>query len=163
MRFLLFENLDPQLGPFLTAMGHEAVHINPDGSEYLTDDLTFDLAEQYDALVILDSHDRGDEWIATYREIIMREIRIVRVKMTHHFTADVLFETVRVMMAKFEEWIRYLEETDCHLITISHRGTKVNGTRREGVSDLLSRSVARSAQRAATVHSEIDPTSQAIC
>ncbi len=148
MRFLLFENLDPQIAPLLTAMGHEAVHINSNQGERLTDDLTYVLAERYDALIIIDSHDRGEEWVATYREIMLREIRIVRVKMTHHFSADVLYETARVIMARFEEWIRLLEETDHCLITISHRGTKVDGKSREIVSEMLSKTVARSFQRA---------------
>ena len=135
MRFLLDEDMDPQLAQVLRALRHEADHVRDLGEAGATDERVAEMAAGYDVLVTMDLYRQHAEWVKVY-EALLSSIRILRLRFPGNAPAGLMAQ-VRALVWKWSEWEHALERLDTRLITISAVGARVRPMTADQVAELL--------------------------
>lgn len=135
MRFLLDEDVDPQLAEVLRALRHEADHIQGLGVSGATDQEVARLASAYDVLVTMDLHRQQAEWVSIY-EGLLSSIRIIRLRFPGRAPTDLMAQ-VRALVWKWSEWEGAFTHLETRLITIGSAGASVRVMTAEQIADLL--------------------------
>ncbi len=135
MRFLLDENVDPQLAEVLRALRHDADHIQSLGASGATDQEVARLASGYDVRVTMDLHRQQAEWVNIY-EGLLSSIRIIRLRFSGQSPTDLMAQ-LRTLVWKWSEWEQAFADLEARLITLGSAGASVRMMTADQIAELL--------------------------
>ena len=136
MKLLLDEAVSPRLATVLTALGHPSEHVRALGIRGASDQEVVDRARSYDALVTLDLHRQGPEWIAV-NEAMLTSAKIIRLRFGQA-EDNGLMGQARSLIMKWSEIERaVLHEPGIRLVTVSRAGSSVRTLTSDEIEELL--------------------------
>lgn len=118
MRRLLDEAMSPALAAVLTALGHPSDHVRDLGIRGASDQEIVDRAQGYDALVTLDPHRQGPEWIVV-NEAMLTSAKIIRIRFGRAEDSGLMAQA-RSLIARWSEIEQaVLREPAVRLVTVA--------------------------------------------
>ena len=123
----------------LTALGHEAVHVNEAGHRSSTDFVLVEFAREFDVFVTLDLHRQEAEWLAVNRALIEGGIKVLRIRLPRRSKgsmSNIFRDIVRSLVYRIEWWETEFAAGKC-LVTIRELGTVESARTREEVLEML--------------------------
>ena len=136
MRLLLDEAMSPALAAVLTALGHPSDHVRDLGIRGASDQEIVDRAGSYDALVTLDLHRQGPEWIAV-NEALLTSAKIIRIRFGQVEDSGLMGQARSLIMKWSEIEQSVLHEPDVRLVTVSRSGSLVRRSTSHEIQGLL--------------------------
>jgi predicted nuclease of predicted toxin-antitoxin system len=137
VRFLLDQNVPPEITLLFVALDHEADHTSAIGLGRALDPEVAQSARAYDALLTLDNFRQEADWIAVHRAIVEQGVNVLRLRLPKNVPAELLNLTiVRQITYKMEEWTKAFSE-GAALITVSREDKELRIRDREYVKQML--------------------------
>ncbi len=136
MRLLLDEAMSPALAGVLTALGHPSDHVRDLGIRGASDQEIVDRARGYDALVTLDLHRQGPEWIVV-NEALLTSAKIIRIRFGQAEDSGLMGQARSLIMKWSEIEHPVLHEPDVRLVTVSRSGSLVRRSTSDDIQELL--------------------------
>ncbi len=135
-RFLLDENMDPDLVPVLQGLGHTADHVTALGLEGRRDQELVSTAKEYDVFVTLDLHRQESEFIAVNEALVRGDIKVLRIRLPRE-EQDLRLDLATSLVIRMREWLHAFGSENKALVTIRSLGTVQSARTRAEVLEML--------------------------